>query len=99
VLAVTGMTLADARRVGPKAAHVAFRMRRGLETFDAIAFGHDIDRPLPDAGVALDLVGTLERDDFGGLPRLRLRALDFAETAASPLLARRLPPRELARSA
>jgi len=99
VLAVTGMTLAEARRVGAKDSHLALRMRRGLETFDAIAFGHDVDRPLPEPGVALDLVGTLERDDFGGLPRLRLRALDFAETAASPLLARRLPPRELARSA
>jgi hypothetical protein len=93
------MTLAEARRVGAKDSHLALRMRRGLETFDAIAFGHDVDRPLPEPGVALDLVGTLERDDFGGLPRLRMRALDFAETAASPLLARRLPPRELARSA
>lgn len=99
VLAVTGMTVADARRVGATQSHVALRMRRGLETFDAIAFGHDPDRPLPEAGAALDLVGTLERDDFGGLPRLRLRLLDFAETDASPLLARRLPPRELARSA
>ena len=99
VLAVTGLTLAEARRVGAKEAHIALRMRRGLETFDAIAFGHDVERPLPAPGVALDLVGTLERDAFGGLPRLRLRALDFAETDASPLLARRLPVPELARSA
>ncbi|HET9416428.1 MAG TPA: hypothetical protein VFP30_02705, partial [Candidatus Limnocylindria bacterium] len=79
--------------------HIAFRMRRGLETFDAVAFGHDTERPLPEPGVALDLVGTLERDAFGGLPRLRLRVIDFAETSASPLLARRLPAPELARTA
>ncbi|MBA3740995.1 MAG: hypothetical protein H0W98_07625, partial [Chloroflexi bacterium] len=96
VLAVTGMVVADVRRVGPKAQHVALRLRRGLETFDAIAFGLDGDRPLPIAGDAVDLVGTLERDTFGGMPRLRLRLIDFALTDASPLLARRLPPAELA---
>ena len=99
VLAVTGMTLGDVRRIGPRESHIAFRMRRGLETFDAVAFGHDTERPLPEPGVALDLVGTLERDAFGGLPRLRLRVIDFAETSASPLLARRLPTPELARTA
>lgn len=98
VLAVTGMTVGEARRVGPNESHAAFRMRRGLETFDAVAFGLDAGRPLPEADLALDLVGTLERDTFGGLPRLRLRVLDYAESAASPLLARRLPRPELARA-
>jgi hypothetical protein len=73
-------------------------MRRGIETVDAIAFGLDAARPLPEPGDAIDLVGTLERDVFGGLPRLRLRVVDFAHADASPLLARRLPPRELARA-
>jgi hypothetical protein len=73
-------------------------MLRGAETFDAIAFGWDAARALPEAGVALDLVGTLERDSFGGMPRLRLRVLDMADASASPLLARRLPPRQLARA-
>ncbi|MGH2444938.1 MAG: single-stranded-DNA-specific exonuclease RecJ [Candidatus Limnocylindria bacterium] len=91
VLAVTGMRLADARRVGAREQHVAFRMRRGLETFDAIAFGLPPERVLPEAGSDVDIVGTLERDSFGGLPRLRLRLLDFADTAASPLLERRIP--------
>jgi len=98
VLAVTGMVVADVRRVGPKAQHVAFRLRRGLETFDAIAFGLDADRPLPAPGDGVDLVGTLERDVFGGMPRLRLRLIDFALTDTSPLLARRAPPAELARA-
>jgi single-stranded-DNA-specific exonuclease len=98
VLAVTGMTVREARRVGPNEAHLAFRMRRGLETFDAIAFGNDADRALPEPEDELDLVGTLERDAFGGLPRLRLRVLDYATSSASPLLARRLPPVELARA-
>ena len=96
VLAVTGMRVADVRRIGPREAHATFRMRRGIETFDAIAFGLDTDRPLPNGGCELDLVGTLERDSFGGLPRLRLRVLDYADAAASPLLARRLPLPDLA---
>src|SRR5688500_4315540 len=91
VLAVTGMVVADARRVGPREQHVAFRLRRGIETFDAIAFGFASERAMPAPGDELDLVGTMERDEFGGLPRLRLRVLDFAHRAASPLLGRRLP--------
>jgi single-stranded-DNA-specific exonuclease len=89
LLAVTGLTVADARRVGATGDHLALRMRRGHEVFDAIAFGTPADRPLPEAGIALDLVGTLERDLFQGLPRLRIRVADYAEAAASPLAARR----------
>jgi len=96
VLAVTGMRVADARRVGATDAHVAFRMRRGRETFDAVAFGCDAARPLPEPDTPLDLLGTLERDVFGGLPRLRLRVLDFAHSASSPLQARRPPAAALA---
>ncbi|HJP72284.1 MAG TPA: single-stranded-DNA-specific exonuclease RecJ [Candidatus Limnocylindria bacterium] len=98
MLAVTGMVVADVRRVGAREQHVALRLRRGLETFDAIAFGLEADRQLPEPGDEVDLVGTLERDSFGGMPRLRLRIVDFAHTAASPLLARRLPQPELARA-
>ncbi len=90
VLAVTGLTVGEARRVGSDEAHVAFRMRRGHETFDAVFFGAPEDRPLPEPGTAVDLVGTLERDRFGGLDRLRIRVVDYADAAASPLLARRL---------
>ena len=86
---MTGLQVADARRVGPTGDHVALRMRRGAEVFDAIAFGTPSDRHLPEPGVALDLVGTLERDLFQGLPRLRIRVADYAEAAASPLAARR----------
>ena len=96
VLAITGMLVADVRRVGAREAHATFRMRRGIETFDAIAFGLDASRVLPATGTELDLVGTLERDSFGGMPRLRLRVLDYAESAASPLVVRRLPVPHLA---
>ena len=89
LLAVTGLQVADARRVGVTGDHVALRMRRGAEVFDAIAFGTPSDRPLPEPGAALDLVGTLERDLFQGLPRLRIRVADYAESTASPLAARR----------
>ena len=64
-------------------------MRRGPEVFDAIAFGMPADRPLPEPGTLVDLVGTLERDVFQGLPRLRIRVADYADSAVSPLAARR----------
>jgi single-stranded-DNA-specific exonuclease len=89
LLAVTGLRVAEARRVGATGDHLALRMRRGAEVFDAIAFGTPADRPPPEAGTALDLVGTLERDLFQGLPRLRLRVVDYADAGASPLVARR----------
>ena len=98
VLAVTGLRVAGVRRIGAKEAHVSLRMLRGLETVDAIAFGVDAERELPDEGTELDLVGTLERDEFGGMPRLRLRVIDYADAAVSPLVARRLPAVELARA-
>ena len=98
VLAVTGLRVAGARRIGAREAHVSFRMLRGLETVDAIAFGVDAERELPEEGTQLDLVGTLERDEFGGMPRLRLRVIDWADAAASPLVARRHPAVELARA-
>jgi single-stranded-DNA-specific exonuclease len=90
VLAVTGMRVAEARRVGASEAHIAFRMRKGLEAFDAVAFGAPAERTLPEAGDAVDLVGTLQRDSFQGIERLRLRVVDYAHSRASPLLARRL---------
>jgi single-stranded-DNA-specific exonuclease len=90
ILAVTGLQVVEARRVGAGAEHLSIRLRRGAETFDAIAFGTPIDRPMPEPESRLDLVGTLERDEFQGIPRLRLRVLDYADAADSPLAARRL---------
>ena len=98
VLAVTGLRVGSVRRVGAREAHLSFRMLRGFETVDAIAFGMDVDRRLPEEGALVDLIGTLERDTFGGMARLRLRVVDYADAAVSPLLARRMPERELARA-
>ena len=94
ILAVTGLQVVEARRVGGAGEHLMIRLRRGAETFDAIAFGTPLDRPTPEPETWLDLVGTLERDEFQGEPRLRLRTLDYADAASSPLAARRLatPP-------
>jgi hypothetical protein len=94
MLAVTGLRVGEARRVGTDGRHLALRMLRGHVTFDAIAFACPTDRPLPEEGSALDLVGTLERDTFQDAPRLRLRVVDFASTANSPLAARRRAARE-----
>jgi single-stranded-DNA-specific exonuclease len=90
MLAVTGLRVVEARRVGD-GRHVSFRLRRGAETFDAIAFGTPAERPLPDPEAPIDLVGTLQRDRHDGTERLRLRVADYAESAASPLIARRRP--------
>jgi single-stranded-DNA-specific exonuclease len=90
ILAVTGLRVGDARRVGADGKHLALHMLRGAETFDVIAFGMPAERPLPEEGSRLDLVGTLERDTFQGAARLRIRALDYATADASPLAARRL---------
>ncbi len=98
VLAVTGLRVGEVRRVGARETHLSFRMLRGIETVDAIGFGMDADRSIPEEGSLVDLVGTLERDTFGGMARLRLRVLDYAHAAASPLLGRRRPPIELARA-
>ncbi len=92
MVAVTGFVVSDVRRIGQREQHASFRLKRGFETFDAVAFGLDAERALPEVGDAIDLVGTVERDEFGGQPRLRLRVIDYAHTDASPLLARRLPP-------
>jgi single-stranded-DNA-specific exonuclease len=91
MLAVHGLRVGDARRVGADGDHVAFKLLRGRETIDAIAFRVPADRELPEAESALDVVGTLESDSFQGEPRLRLRVTDYASSAASPIAARRRP--------
>jgi single-stranded-DNA-specific exonuclease len=93
LLAVTGLRVIEARRVGAAGDHLSLRMRRGIEVLDAIAFGVPPERPIPEPGELVDLAGTLERDLFGGVPRLRLRVADYADAAASPLAARRLEGR------
>jgi single-stranded-DNA-specific exonuclease len=89
LLAVTGLTVGDARRVGAESSHLSFRLRKGYETLDAIAFGLEAERPTPEPGMALDVVGTLESRTLDGEPRLQLRLLDYASSDASPLLGRR----------
>lgn len=89
LLAVTGLRVGDARRVGTDGRHMSLRMLRGAETFDAIGFGSPAERPLPEEGSLLDVVGTLERDTFQGQPRLRLRVVDYASSSMSPLAERR----------
>lgn len=93
MLAVTGLTVSSARRVGTGEDHLSLRLRRGLETIDAIAFGVAPERETPPEGTAIDVVGYLEARTVEGEPRLQLRVLDYATSDASPLAARRLPAR------
>ena len=97
VLAVTGMVLADARRVGPREQHVAFRMRRGIETFDAVAFGIEAERPLPEERATRSTSSGRSSATTSGMPRLRLRVVDFADATGEP--ARRAAARPQARLA
>jgi single-stranded-DNA-specific exonuclease len=96
LLAITGLRVSEARRVGSEGRHVLIRLRRGVEVFDAIAFGTPADRPLPEPGDDLDVVATLGRDVFQGIPRLRLRTLDYCHADVSPLVERRLAGRSVA---
>ncbi|HEX2141396.1 MAG TPA: single-stranded-DNA-specific exonuclease RecJ, partial [Candidatus Limnocylindria bacterium] len=89
LLAITGLRVGSVRRVGADGGHLAFRMLRGAETMDAIAFSMPADRPVPEEGALVDLLGTLERDTFQGQARLRIRVVDYASADASPLAARR----------
>jgi single-stranded-DNA-specific exonuclease len=89
VLAVTGLTVGDARRVGAGDDHLSFRLRRRLETVDAIAFGVGPDAPIPEPGQPLDVVGTLEQRTIDGEPRLQIRVVDYATSEASPIAGRR----------
>ncbi|MEX0629967.1 MAG: single-stranded-DNA-specific exonuclease RecJ [Chloroflexota bacterium] len=89
VLAVTGLTVGDARRVGAGADHMSIRLRRGAETIDGIAFSVGAERETPPLGAAVDVVATLEERTFEGEPRLQLRVLDYATADASPLAGRR----------
>jgi single-stranded-DNA-specific exonuclease len=89
LLAVTGLAVGDARRVGAGDSHLSFRLRKGFETLDGIAFGLDAERPTPESGTALDVVGTLESRTLDGEPRLQLRLLDYATSDSSPILGRR----------
>jgi len=89
VLAVTGLTVGDVRRVGAGEDHLSFRLRRGLETMDAIAFGVGAGAEMPVPGQAVDVAATLEERHVDGEPRLQLRVVDFATADASPIAARR----------
>lgn len=89
VLAVTGLTVGDVRRVGAGEDHLSFRLRRGLETMDAIAFGVGAGAAMPVPGQAVDVAATLEERHVDGEPRLQLRVVDFATADASPIAARR----------
>ena len=93
VLAIHGLRVGSARRMGTGDAHVSFRLLRGAETVDAVGFSVGEDAPLPAEGERIDVVATLERDTFRGLPRLRLRLLDWASPSESVITAR---PRTLA---
>ena len=97
LMAITGLVVADVRRVGSDEGHVVLRMLRGAESFDAIAFDTPPDRELPSRGMRLDLVATLETDRWLGEPRMRLRVRDYAETDASPIAERRRVPASAAR--
>ncbi len=96
VLAVTGMRVWRRRVASARVSRTCAAPARGLETFDAIAFG--VDAVTADSGGrdALDLVGTLERDTSAACLASPAPCPRHRRRAASPLVARRRPARQLA---
>ena len=88
-IAISGLVLAEARRSPADEGRLALRFLRGFESFDGVAFDVPSDRPLPTGGTPVDVVASVERGQWIGEPRLRLRVFDFADAEISPLVARR----------
>jgi single-stranded-DNA-specific exonuclease len=80
VLLWRGAEIAHARRVGSDGRHLALKLSPGPRQapFDAIAFGRGADEPTP--GSRLDLAFALERDEWRGRARLRLRVEDMVSS-------------------
>ena len=91
LIAITGLTVGDVRRAGAEDGHLILRMLRGYESIDAVAFDTPTERPLPERGMPLDLVATVETGRWMGEPRLRLRVRDYAGAAVSPIAGRVAP--------
>ncbi|MFN2484745.1 MAG: single-stranded-DNA-specific exonuclease RecJ, partial [Candidatus Limnocylindria bacterium] len=89
VLAITGLVVGDVRRAGAEDSHLVLRMLRGYESIDAVAFDTPVQRTLPEVGMRLDIVATIDAGRWMGEPRLRLRVRDYAEAPESPIAARR----------
>jgi len=75
------VTVSDSRHIGAAGQHLKLKLRQHNILWEAIAFGageRNLDNSLP-----LDIVYTLEHDDWNGKSRLRLNIKDFAPTGMS----------------
>ncbi len=70
-----GVRVRDARAVGRDNAHLKLRLSGDGSELDAIAFG--LGPRLVELGPAIDLVHTIEINDWGGRRRLELKVVDF----------------------
>jgi single-stranded-DNA-specific exonuclease len=75
VFLTRNVQVAEVRRVGQSGGHLKMKVSHGGNTWDAIAFrqGHRAVFP----GDKLDLLYSVELNDWGGQPTLQLNVLDF----------------------
>ena len=74
-----GVQVLEARTVGRDRGHLKLRVASGDGTWDAIAFRQG--EMLGEARGRVDMVYTIGRDDWGGLPRVQLNVLDLRSAA------------------
>ena len=74
-----GVQVLEARAVGSDRAHLKLRVASGDGVWDAIAFRQG--EMLSEAHGRVDMVYTIGRDDWGGMPRVQLNVLDLRSAA------------------
>lgn len=70
------VTISDVRPMGTNGKHLKLKLKQNNVLWEAVAFGAG-ERPI-DNSLPLDIVFTLEHDEWNGTSRLRLNIKDFA---------------------
>ena len=70
-----GVKVSEARTVGRDDAHLKLRLFASGTTLEAIAFGHG--PRFAELGRSIDVVYSIQVNDWGGRRRLELKVVDF----------------------
>jgi len=74
--------VADCQTMGTGGEHLRLKLKQGGTVWDGVAFG--LGNYLAEVSSPLDIVYSLEVDQWGGEERLRLNILDFSPTKTKP---------------
>lgn len=77
------VSVSDSRPVGANGQHLKLKLKQNNILWEAIAFGVG-ERTIED-GLPLDIVYTVEQDEWNGTSRLRLNIKDFAPSGMNPI--------------